>query len=316
MLQRNDKGQRLRQWTFFLMFVAITGKTVAQGCSDAGFCSLGAMKDVNIRKSEKQKIDIGSTVGFGEENTFTVNPYVQYNRLLGKRFTILGKVTATYASGFLGSGFSPGDFFSLLTYAVTQQGEKHDLKILAGVKVPFTSSNTKNSSGGALPLDYQSSLGTYDLVAGMNYVFRKRWELNGGLQIPLIHNNKNTFFPDEYADKRAERFAPTNYFERMPDLLLRGSYYFSLPRSFTVKPGLLAVYHLGKDSYENRFGKRERINGSEGLTLNAAVSASKQLKNKTVLELVLATPLVVRKVRADGLTRSLVVGVQYSIPLK
>jgi hypothetical protein len=188
------------------------------------------------------------------------------------------------------------------------------VRILAGVKIPFTSANSKNEHGKPLPLDYQSSIGTYDIITGVNYIIRNKLEFAAGLQVPVIQINKNTFFPEEYDDPRAREFAPTNNFRRKPDALLRAGYYIRLTSSVTIKPNLLGIYHLGKDTYENRFGSNTSIDGSAGLTLNGGIVVTKQLKNKDHLELIAATPFIARDIRADGLTRKAAFNLQYSIP--
>jgi hypothetical protein len=305
----------MKQLIFLLLLSVFADNSFAQGCSDAGFCSLGALKGVNTHAAEKRRIDIGSNIGTGEEGTLTINPYLQYTQELGRHFSISGKVTATYANGFLGNNFGIGDFYGTVTYKTNDDNAASNFRILAGIKIPFNSSNQKNNAGSALPLDYQSSLGTYDAILGINYILHKHWEFNTGLQVPVIHNNKNTFFPYEYSDKRAESFAPTNFFKRKFDLLLRTGYYLNTGKGFTIKPGLLAIYHVGNDTYEDQFGKRASINGSKGLTLNGTITVGKQFNNKTSLEFIAATPFIVRDVRADGLTRSFVANVQYSIIL-
>ena len=297
----------------FFAFTAIVVQTYSQGCSDAGFCSLGALKNVPNSSMHKQSIDLGAGVGLGEQNTFSLNPYLQYNLDLNKHFTILGKVTATYASGFLGNSINIGDFYGVATYA-PKPGSVNSIRFLAGFKIPFTSSNSKNASGKPLPLDYQSSIGTYDVIGGVNYVIHQKLELDAGVQVPVIQHNKNTFFPDEYNDNRALKFAPTNNFRRKSDVLIRVGYYFPLSKSLSAKPSLLAIYHLGEDTYENRFGKSTSIAGTNGLTLNAGIILTWQFKNSDRFEIVLATPLIVRDVRADGLTRKFVANIQYSIP--
>ena len=150
-----------------------------QGCSDAGFCSLGALKNISANQSSKQVLDIGSTVGIGEQNTFTINPYVQYTLQVSQRFSLAGKLTATYANGFLGTTFNAGDFYGVATYAF-KKTIPASIRLLAGIKLPFTYANTKNAQGKPLPLDYQSSIGTYDVIAGINYIANNKLELDAG----------------------------------------------------------------------------------------------------------------------------------------
>jgi len=282
-----------------------------QGCSDAGFCSLGILK-TNIQSTgKKYSFAIGANYGVGEQNTSTFNPYLEYAIRINNRLSGQLKITAVYASGFLGSTFNVGDIFGFVNYAVKTKNSNR-LSVLSGIKIPLSYSNDKNEDGKPLPLDYQSGIGTFDIIEGINYIINEKWEVNAGVQIPVIQKNKNTFFPDEYTDPRIGNFSATNNFKRKSDALLRTGYYFLLKQSsITLKPNLLAIYHLGEDSYENRLGRREKIKGSDGLTVNAGIIATKRFHNDNDLELIAAAPFISRDVRPDGLTRSLVVNIQY-----
>lgn len=284
---------------------------IAQGCSDAGFCSLSVLKNQQGITKLKTSFTVGINYGSGEQNTSSINPYLEYSRKLNSAFSFQAKLTATYASGFLGSNFNAGDIFTFITHTSSTKNKGISFTLLGGLKLPLTSANDKNSSGKPLPLDYQSSIGTFDAIIGFNFIAHKKWEINGGLQVPVINSNKNSFFPDEYSDTRIKNFAPTNNFERKSDALLRLGYYVALPKSFTIKPNLLAIYHLSNDTYEDRFGKRQSIIGSDGLTLNGGVVFTKSFNKKSELELILATPFIVRDIRPDGLTRKAVINVQY-----
>ena len=297
----------------FLLTGLLTGLTVfSQGCSDAGFCSLGILKNNIAASGKKYSISTGANYGAGEQNTSTFNPYLEYAVKVNSKFSYQLKITSVYANGFLGSTFNLGDIFGFVNYTVNPKNSNR-LSFLSGVKIPLSYSNDKNKNGKPLPLDYQSSIGTFDLIAGVNYIIREKWELNAGIQIPVIQKNKNTFFPDEYSDPRVSNFSATNNFKRKSDALLRvGHYIFFKKSSVTLKPNILVIYHLGEDSYENRLGKRESINGSDGLTMNAGIIATKRFKNNNQLELVAAAPFIVRDSRPDGLTRSFVVNFQYS----
>lgn len=298
----------MKQLILIAFVLQVANQAMAQGCSDAGFCSLGALKETNIMEEGKRRLDLGTNTGIGEQHTFTINPYIQYHTTINKHLSLLGKITATYAHGFLGSKFQVGDFYGLATYTFNE-----GLRLLTGIKIPFTTANATTAEGRGLPLDYQSSLGTYDVVLGFSYIYKRHWEWNAALQAPVIQVNKNTFPPDDYTDSRVQHFAPTNLFRRRSDVLLRAGYYLSLGKSITVKPNLLAIYHIGEDTYQTPSGIRTAIDGSRGFTLNGALSFVKQFGNSTRLELIAATPFITRKVRADGLTRSAVLNVQYSL---
>jgi hypothetical protein len=300
-----------------IIAMAISFESYAQGCSDAGFCSLGALKnhidDTVSSIQKKHAIDFGLNYGLGEEKTSTINAYAEYLVKFNNRFSFQSKITATYASGFLGNTFDVGDVYGTINYTPKTSGS-NTINFIGGVKIPITTGNNKNSEGKPLPLDYQASIGTYDAIGGFNYIVNKKWEFDAAVQVPVIQVNKSTYLPDEFTDPRVLKFAPTNNFRRKSDVLGRLGYYIYLPKSSVIiKPSLSGIYHVGTDTYENRFGDRTNIDGSRGFTLNGSIVATKQFKNSNQLEVVIGTPFIVRKVRPDGLTRSGVVNVQYTI---
>lgn len=300
---------------FFIVGLCTSCIVSAQGCSDAGFCSLGNLKSYieGADSAKNNSVSLGIGYGQGLEQTHYVNPYIEYSRKLGKSFSIQAKLTAAYASGFVGQNFDASDLFVFGTYQLTKK-ENSNWSFLVGAKIPLNNSNNTTSNGVALPLDYQSSIGTYDLIAGINFSLKKHWEFNAGFQKPLINENKNTFFPPNFMDERINEFAPTNHFKRKSDGLIRVGYILKVPKSkWTLKPNLLAIYHFGNDTYENMAGQITEIKNSEGLTLNGGFIGTYCFKNFDQLEFVAATPFVVRKVRPDGLTRSVVFNAQYKI---
>lgn len=305
----------MRSILLVLLFLFPALNINAQGCSDAGFCSIGDLKSstTSLTNQFKNSFTVGLGYGMGLESTQTITPYLEYQRKISDNFSLQGKMTAGFASGDLGDNFGAGDIFLSGSYTILQN-ETIKISVLAGGKIPLNNANNKNDDNLPLPLDYQSSLATYDVIAGARIGINK-FEFNIGLQMPVAQQNENTFFPFLYDDSLAYEYSSTNQFERKGDMLLRAGYQFGFnENTFLLKPNLLAIYHLGNDTYEDITGKRVAIEDSEGLTLNAGIVAAKHFKNQHELEALIAFPLVVRKVRPDGLTRSLVVNLQYKIP--
>ncbi|WP_306350019.1 transporter [Flavobacterium sp. '19STA2R22 D10 B1'] len=285
----------------------------AQGCSDAGFCSIENTQN-NIVKDSILKNSIAVAVGYGKghDNINVINSYVQYDRIINNRFGVQAKLNFLNANGSLGNNSGLGDIILSGSYQLSQK-KNYSIGFIGGLKIPLNNSNTKNNQGFALPLDYQTSLGTYDIIVGANVIWNKKWEINTGLQIPIIQDNNNSFFSYQYPSTTA--FVSTNNFKRKSDALVRLGYLFQPGNSrFLIKPSLLAIYHLGKDKYTTETGNEMNINGSEGLTLNGVLTSVYTFKNNTKLEFVIAAPFQYREVRPDGLTRSLVVNLQYKIP--
>ena len=292
--------------------IFISERIKAQGCSDAGFCSLKYhnIADQKDTTQKKNSISLGNVSGIGDGNTFENGTWLTYSRQIGKRFFADTKITTNYASGSIANNFNIGDVFVNLSYEATKhQYNQSSLKLLAGLKIPLTAGNDK-AGGKPLPMTFQSSLGTFDALLGINYSIKK-FEFTNAYQIPITKQNKNTYLK-EYSV--TDDFPSTNNFERKADVLLRAAYNFNkIGKHIYLKPNLLAIYHVGEDSYENIFGQRQNLKGSDGLTLNANVIANYTINALSSFGISLATPFIVRDIRPDGLTREFTIAIEYKI---
>lgn len=300
----------MRKIIFFfvgLFWISTTATLQAQGCSDAGICSVGngfIVKD----SISKNSIEFGTIFGVGEADVTYISPYITYTRNFNSKIALSGKVTYSQANGSFGTRGQFGDAYLIGNYKF----KPHKLtqwSTIVGIKFPFTKSNLKINDY-PLPLDYQASLGTFDLILGTNYSYN-HWDFNAGLQLTVVNINRNSYFA-EYAG--TNDFPSTNLFERKPDALFRTTYNYQTPnKKFTFKPNVLFLYHLGEDTYENIFGKRESIKGSDGLTVNGNLISAYQINSKNSIEVSIATPFVVREIRPDGLTRAFTAGIIYKV---
>jgi hypothetical protein len=296
----------------FLLFFTITNSQ-AQGCSDAGFCSMGnGFK--NQEESIKNNLEVGVVYGvgdkYGKEQTTIFSQYVTYTRDLSDSFAMSLKLTSGIASGDFGSNGNLGDVFLSGNYKFNPDAKKV-WSALFGFKAPLTNANDKDK-GVALPMAYQSSLGTFDIIAGLSLA-SGNWDFNTAVQIPLSQNKNSFFLPVTPAGFETD-IVSTNLFERKSDGLFRATYKFKTSNEkFTFKPNALFIYHFGEDSFVNNFGKKEVIKDSDGLTINANLIVSYKVGSKSYLETSIASPLVVRKVRPDGLTRVLTIGLAYKV---
>jgi hypothetical protein len=161
-------------------------------------------------------------------------------------------------------------------------------------------------------MDYQASLGTFDVIFGIGYEINKI-KLVAAVQQPVTQND-NQFIAANYpADSELKSFQSTNKFKRSGDILLRVAYPLTLNSKFKVTPSLLPIYHLKNDKYTDEFNNMREINGSKGLTLNGNIYIDYQLNNKNILQINMGMPFIVRDMRPDGLTRSFIVNLEYRI---
>ena len=64
---------------FLLIFVVVVSNNIySQGCSDAGFCSIGSIKN-SANSSSKNSLSFGAAFGIGEQSVFVTTPYLQYD---------------------------------------------------------------------------------------------------------------------------------------------------------------------------------------------------------------------------------------------
>jgi hypothetical protein len=290
-----------------MLIVSMTTNINAQGCSDAGFCSVGnGFKSMDVHL--KNNFEVGAIYGIGEEDVTVYSQYASYTRNVNTEFSMSLKLTSQFSTGNFGTNGGLGDAYVSGNYNF-KLASKSKLNVLMGFKIPLNSANEK-IDGTSLPMDYQSSLGTFDWISGVSLTVDK-WDFNIAYQLPLTKYNKNSYL-SEYSG--TDDFQSTNLFGRKSDGLFRTTYTIkTLNNKFTFKPNVLAIYHFGEDTFENIFGVREKIDGSNGLTLNANVIASYKLGTNSYLETSIAAPLVVREARPDGLTRALTIGLAYKV---
>lgn len=290
------------------LFIACGLTAKSQGCSDAGLCTIHSFKPTGGESDSsifKNQFRIGVSGGSADYDILVSGILLEYSRQINRSFSVDTKIGLVSQSGnkINTTGFS--DLFFNINYKASKK-----IKLIFGAKVPFSNAN-KQKNGLALPMDYQSSLGTVDLIVGIGYAL-KNWKINIGWQQPLTQNS-NAFLAENYPPTSAlSKFQSTNNYRRSGDILLRVSYPVKLSEKWTLTPGVLPIYHLSNDEFTNINGK-QIIHGSGGLTLNANAYLNYILNKKSALEFNLGSPLVVRDSRPDGLTRSFVAAIQYQL---
>jgi hypothetical protein len=285
----------------------------AQGCSDAGVCTLHSIKNNaeghEPKDGKKNDLSFGFAYGIGERSTNNYTGYLEYTRSINQRTSVTGKLGYSFINGELANTNGLTDFFLSLNHAF-DVNKKWQKSFVVGLKLPFDGADIVEN-GIHLPMPYQTSLGTTDLVLAINYN-RKSFGATLALQQPLKAINENKFLPGDYPDEPLTlNYWPTNEFERKADVVGRVSYSVKTGEHLSIRPSLLGIYHLANDSYVDDAKNRRPLYNSLGLTLNGNVFIDYRLKNGSGFELSIGTPFIVRDQRPDGLTRSFVAGLEY-----
>ena len=291
-----------------ILFAIGASYSFGQGCSDAGFCTMNSFKPNNTDSTEvlNNQFKIGVFYGKADNSISVFGNYLEYNRQLSKKFGLDAKLTTIAQDGNGISAFGLSDIFLNANYKVNEK-----VKLTLGAKIPLSdASNTRNNL--PLPMDYQASLGTFDLIFGIGYEIKKI-QVVAAIQQPLTQN-KNQFTSTNYPiNSELRTFQSTNNFERSGDVLLRVSDPIIINSKFKLTPSILPIYHLSNDKYTDEFNIKQEIKGSQGLTLNGNVYLDYEINSKNIIQLNLGMPFIVRESRPDGLTRSFIANLEYRI---
>lgn len=293
-----------------------------QGCSDAGFCTMGAMKpdqnyskkiDFKLRTLElnyyrgKSLLSPVITV-WTADMTFGINDY----------YSIQLKVPYQTVTGHLGDTQGLGDLSLSASRSINLKNGSN-IGITLGTKIASGRSDKENADtefgvGGDLPMYYQTSLGSYDLVMGASYL-NEKWLFATGLQMPLIHRNKNDFrwgqwteYPDQ---DYIRKYFLANNLKRGTDVMLRAERNFRFV-NFNFGLGALAIYRISKDEvYNFNEGQREKLDGTTGLAFNLLGNVGYHININHSVKFIYGRKITDRDVNPDGLTRHSVLSMSY-----
>lgn len=300
-------------FTLVLFIAALNAD--AQGCSDAGVCTIHSIKNNTMKADEndssKNEVVVGFNFGKGERSISYYTSEVEYTRTIAKQISLTGKIEYTAINGELAHVNGAGDLFLSVNHSFDTK-KKWQKSFVVGFKIPFDDANT-GKNGIFLPMPYQTSLGTTDLVLGLNFM-HESFGATIAVQQPLKPVNGNSFLPENYSSiPLAAKYLPTNEFSRKGDVLVRLSYDFDINKKFSIRPSLLSIYHEANDTYLDGNKVRKEIVGSTGFTINGNLFLQYELNKTSGFELSFGAPFVVRDKRPDGLTRHFVAALDYKI---
>ena len=278
-----------------------------QGCSDAGACSIQTFDFEDNLSSSQRKISLSfdQNVALGEKFIFISQSTlgVQYSISSNTRIEI--RIPFIFTYGNLGYTSGIGD----MILSVSQDFFRDKKFQISGVIGGRLKTNNSNFSfdNQPLPMAYQTSLGTYDIILGSQYT-RVKWNLYIAYQHPFGRNESEYLVP-EYETNPDKQYFESAYLKRGDDLYLRAQYNISLKKYNSIKFNLLTIYRIQKsDIIKNN--ENIILESSNGLTVNPGIIYSKQLKNNRELSFLFAFPIIDRAYRADGLTRNIVFGLR------
>jgi hypothetical protein len=256
--------------------------------------------------------------------TTTLTPIIYVATLdasfsVGRKNSFQVKLPFQAVHGRLANTSGLGDISLCFTRTI-YTSEKFDINLSMGSKIP-TNKSDKKEEGRPLPMYYQTSLGTYDAIAGVSLV-NKKWLLATGIQVPL-NRNSNQFlwgaweqwWEDSQTSEKdsiyLRKYAKANQLKRGIDVMLRVERNFRFSRlNFSV--GLLPIYRIVNDEIDDPAkGGRTKPDRAKGLALSAIATAGYSFNVKSGVKLLVGHKIVQRDENPDGLSRVLVTSVTY-----
>lgn len=298
--------------------VLISPKLGAQGCSDAGVCTAGGLGPNAKRDTSGIRITLGYSYGIGEQAVGIQALMLQSDIQITKKAVLQLKLPLVSAVGNLGTNSGLGDVIATVSASFRYKGMK--ISPFVGARIATGKADATVQVAGnplPLPMPYQTSLGTNDVLLGAG-IKKKNWSLGLGYQHPL-NGNSNGFDTSLWQGKaEAKNYFSSRNLVRKPDVILRIEKSYRLGK-ITFTPGLLGIYKVAEEfksvwisGVVGPILVSEPIAGSKGLTINGMLHVGYPLNVKTSIAANIATPFKVRENRPDGLTRAFVFGLSYS----
>lgn len=287
----------------------------AQGCSDAGFCTMGAMKpDQPFNKKINLKLRSMEVSVYRGTTTLTPVIYVatvDMNFSVNAKTSFQVKLPYQAVTGQLANTSGLGDISLCITRNIFSN-ERFDINLSLGGKIP-TNDSDKDVDGLPLPMYYQTSLGTYDLITGISLI-SKNWLIATGVQHPFNKNNNQFLWtswingPEDLS--YIQQYPNAKLLKRGTDVMLRVEKNFRFSRlNFTL--GALPIFRVTPDEITDNAGKRIKPDGTVGMALSGILTTGYSFNVRSSIKLLLGRKFVQRDFNPDGLTRHFVSTLSY-----
>jgi hypothetical protein len=309
----------MTKWLITCGWLCLVYPVFGQGCSDAGFCTMGAMKP-DQPYNKKTPIKLRSMEVSFYRGTTTLTPIIYVATIdasfsIGRKNSFQIKLPYQAVAGRLANTSGIGDISLCFTRSI-YSSEQFDVNLSLGSKIRTNQSDKTSDEGFPLPMYYQTSLGTYDFITGISLI-TKKWLFATGIQHPFNQNN-NQFLWGKWAGSDEdpayiEQYSKANQLKRGTDVMLRVERNFRFSRlNFSV--GLLPIYRINYDQIVDPSIDPDNLTKAKdarGLALSAIGTVGYNFNVRTGIKLLAGHKLVQRDNNPDGLSRELVTSVSY-----
>jgi len=243
------------------------------------------------------------------------------------RNTFQVKLPYQAVNGRLANTQGMGDISLCFTRNIVHR-DNFNVNLSFGGKIPTNRSDktvkapTGEDERWPLPMYYQTSLGTYDIISGISIINRK-WLFATGIQIPL-NKNHNQFVWSSWAEAEsglkayADEYNQAKDLKRGIDVMLRVERNFRFAK-FNFSAGVLPIYRVKRDEFTKSGTEKDselvrvKPKDASGLALSAIGTIGYSFDVRSGIRLLVGHKIndIQRKVNPDGLTRELVSSLTY-----
>ncbi|MES2386542.1 MAG: hypothetical protein V4543_00970 [Bacteroidota bacterium] len=281
----------------------------AQGCSDAGFCTMGAMRPNRAFstgiKLRLRSVELTQYLGTTKFKDYINSSTADFNFSVGDNTGVQLKLPFFYVNGPLGNTANIGDISLCGTRTLYSNENGSTLSLSIGAKIPTNNSDLKSEDGRPLPMYYQTSLGTYDGVLGLGYATRQ-WLFATGIQHPFTQNGSQFLWgkwTSSDLNSIAHSYPTSKNLRRGTDVMLRIERNIRFSR-LNIFAGLLGIYRLNKDERTNaQTNLREKVAGSDGLAATATAGGGYNFSVRSGIKILAGRQFIARTTNPDGLSR-------------
>jgi hypothetical protein len=292
-----------------ILFLFLLGlnlsNALSQGCSDAGACSAGSL-GLKDESAEKTKLLLGysQSIGLADKESIVLSSELLVNHKFFPTSNLEIRVPYLITIGNLGVTSGVGDLLISISQELIQNNNAA-FSLIVGGRLKTNDAN-KKLDGQPLPMVYQSSLGTYDIIAGLAWQSQK-WSVSMAYQHPFGSNLNEYLISDSVGIPDNKRYYESAFLKRGDDLMLRIQRTVELNETSKILFGFLPIFRIQEDQIK-RNGAYENLPGSSGMTYNVFFNWIKEWGHGKLFNLSAGIPVHAREYRADGLTRTVIVG--------
>lgn len=285
----------------------------AQGSSDPGLSTVGGLRSApalafgeDSYENDRLHFSVEHTFAKGERDITLNMPKAEARIPLTQKSYLEAQLPFFAVRGNLARVASVGDLVLAYTYFMPFS-DGFTWQFTGGTEIGLGNASQADGKGRALPMAYQSSQGTTDLILGASVQYKDYVSFAVGYQQPLIQYNGNNYTHNDPLNElpySSSDFPTTNRLYRNGDLMFRLEGHLT-SRRVGFSAGPLLFYHLRNDMYVDVINKYRELPGSKGTTLNLTANAFYRLGRygQWKIDVSGAVPVAERDMYPDGSKR-------------